>query len=92
LYRSGAGETFPFARRPGASEVQLRVWDRDITRKEFLGCGAVELHSLPHDGSWSENIALPLFPQNTAEHTGEAMGFLVVRWGCTAVECSLPTA
>ena len=57
----------------------MRVFDRDITRKEFLGCGVVELHSLPHDGSWSDNIVLPLFPQNVDEHTGEAMGFLVVR-------------
>ena len=32
----------------------MTVWDRDITRKAFMGGAAVPLHALPHDGSWSD--------------------------------------
>lgn len=91
VWGGGAGETFTLRRRPGAAEVCLEVWDRDTTRKEFLGCGAAALHALPHDGAWSEHVEVPLFPRvggSDAEgHTGEATGFLVVR---IAASCAHP--
>jgi hypothetical protein len=82
VWGAGAGETFTLTRRPGASEVQLRVFDEDKMRSVHVSTGVVPLHSLPKNGDWSENLVVPLFPDGpsaAAEHAGESKGFLVVR-------------
>ena len=82
VWGAGAGETFTLTRRPGASEVQLRVFDEDNLRNAHISTGVVPLHSLPSNGAWSENLVVPLFPDGpsaAAEHAGESKGFLVVR-------------
>ena len=82
VWGAGAGETFTLTRRPGASEVQLRVFDEDSVRNAHISTGVVPLHSLPSNGAWSENLVVPLFPDGpsaAAEHAGESKGFLVVR-------------
>ena len=82
VWGAGAGETFTLTRRPGASEVQLRVFDEDKMRSVHVSTGVVPLHSLPKNGDWSENLVVSLFPDGpsaAAEHAGESKGFLVVR-------------
>ena len=82
VWGAGAGETFTLTRRPGASEVQLRVFDEDSSHSAHVSTGVVPLHSLPKDGAWSENLVVPLFPDGPsaeAEHAGESKGFIVAR-------------
>ena len=82
VWGAGAGETFTLTRRPGASEVQLRVFDEDKMRSVHVSTGVVPLHSLPKNGDWSENLVVPLFPDGPsaeAEHAGESKGFIVAR-------------
>ena len=82
VWGAGAGETFTLVRRPGASEVQLLVFDEDTLTSAHVSTGVVPLNSLPKDGAWSENLVVPLFPDGPsaeAEHAGESKGFLVAR-------------
>lgn len=84
VWGGGRGETFTFARAPGASEVQLRLWDDDggLRRSQFLGIATVPLHEAPRDGSWSDNLTVSLFPDGPSQevaHSGQCMGHLVVR-------------
>ena len=69
---------------PGASEVQLRVWDADggLRRSQFLGIATVPLFEAPADGTWSDTLTVSLFPDGPsqeARHSGQCMGHLVVR-------------
>ena len=82
VWGRGAGETFTFERRAGASEVQLHAYDADLTAESYMGLATVPLKLLPEDGSWSENMVVPLFPEGpslAAKDAGQSMGFLVVR-------------
>ena len=84
VWGGGRGETFTFARAPGASEVQLRVWDANggLRRSQFLGIATVPLFEAPADGTWSDTLTVSLFPDGPsqeARHSGQCMGHLVVR-------------
>jgi len=84
VFGNGEGETFTMTRRPGASEIVLRVLDSNdwSARNKHVSTGVVPLAQLPPNGAWSENLVVPLFPDGfseSAHHAGESKGFLVVR-------------
>lgn len=60
VWNNGIGQVFTLIARPGAAEVWIELYDRNLFSSTLMGKAAISLASLPPDGSWKE-FATPLY-------------------------------